>query len=324
VSGTDRAARVLVTGGAGFIGSHCVDALLRKGWHVRVLDDFSSGVRNNLPLHDRLETVEADICDANAVGQAVLECQAVLHLAAQVSVAASIDAPVTSARTNIAGFLNVLDATRRAQVQRFVFASSAAVYGDAGVLPLDENSPTLPISPYGLEKLVNEQYAALYGQLYGMDTLGMRFFNVFGPRQNPRSPYAGVISKFVDAASRGEALMIRGSGAQTRDFVYVGDIAKICVAALRSTDRGVVAVGTGRSTRVIDLARAVGQAVGRVPTIQHVDALPGDIEHSAMTALLAAKMLGGAAFMPLDDGLRALVRSLADSSALVANLPHDD
>ena len=189
--------RVLVTGGASFIGSHSVETVLESGADVVVFDDFSSGRRDNLCAHARLEIVEGDVRDRSAVSSAMLGCTHVLNLAAQVSVSASIEDPGASAERNIVGFANVLDCARRHGVQRVVFASSAAVYGEPRALPLSEQSPTAPMSPYGLEKLVNEQQAALFEKLFGVSTLALRYFNVYGPGQDPRSQYAGVISRFA-------------------------------------------------------------------------------------------------------------------------------
>ena len=216
---------VLVTGGAGFIGSHSVDRLLESGARVRVFDNFSSGRRENLTPHPLLEIMVGDIRDRAAVADALAGITHVLHLAAQVSVATSMEAPLASADVNVGGFLNVLDAARAHRVQRMVYASSAAVYGVPARLPLHEEDPMLPLSPYGLEKSINDQYAALYREIYSQSSLGMRFFNVFGPRQDPSSPYSGVISLFVRRLREGQPLTVNGDGLQTRDFIFVGDVA---------------------------------------------------------------------------------------------------
>ncbi len=182
---------VLITGGAGFIGSHTVGALLEGGATVRVLDNLSAGKRQNLPAHKKLELQVGDIRNIRDVATAMQGVTHVLHLAAQVSVQASVEDPPTSCTQNISGFVNVLNAARVHKVKRFAYASSAAVYGIPAHLPLSEESPVQPISPYGLEKSVNDQYATLFHSLYGFSSLGLRYFNVFGPRQDPKSPYAG-------------------------------------------------------------------------------------------------------------------------------------
>ena len=246
---------VLITGGAGFIGSHTARMLLASGCRVRVLDNLSSGSLGNLDpqamADGRLLFREGDVRDAEAVHSAVAGCDAVLHLAAQVSVHRSVADPLASAANNITGFLTVLDAVRRSGIRRFVYASSAAVFGEGPELPVSEASETGPVSPYGLEKLVNEQYAGLYQALYGVSSLGIRYFNVYGPLQDPDSPYAGVISKFAAALSAGRPLRVFGDGRQTRDFVYVGDVAQANVQALSSGLAGVLNLGTGQSVSLL-------------------------------------------------------------------------
>jgi UDP-glucose 4-epimerase len=304
---------VLVTGGAGFIGSHSVDALLAGGARVRVLDNLSAGHRDHLPADSAaLDFVAADIRDRAAVDASLAGVDAVLHLAAQVSVQASVANPVESASHNVAGFLNVLDGARAAGVRRVVYASSAAVYGTPRVLPLDEGAPTAPISPYGLEKLIDDQYAALYAMLYGLAPLGLRYFNVYGPRQDPRSPYAGVISKFVDGALAGTGVRVFGDGLQTRDFVYVGDVAHANVAALRASATGVINVGTGASVTLLALLDALATAVGASAPIArcHEPAAAGDIRDSAMDPTRLHAALGVRAATSLAEGLGALVKAV--------------
>lgn len=298
---------VLVTGGAGFIGSHSVEALLADGARVTVLDNFSSGKRANLPRHAEIRVIEGDIRDAQAVRQAVSEATHVLHLAAQVSVRASVEQPVDSAGHNIAGFLNVLDAARRRGDVRVVYASSAAVYGAPKNLPLDESSPCAPTSPYGLEKYVNDQYAAMFRELYAASILGLRYFNVYGPRQDPASPYAGVISRFADRITQNEPLTVFGDGEQTRDFVFVKDVARANVAALRSTEGGVVNVGTGTSVTLLQLIEALGECAGRVPKVKFEAPAAGDIRHSAMRPERILSVLGFVPQASLREGLATLV-----------------
>ncbi|RPI41995.1 MAG: NAD-dependent epimerase/dehydratase family protein [Betaproteobacteria bacterium] len=298
---------VLVTGGAGFIGSHSVEALLEAGAEVTVLDNFSAGKRSNLPADAKLRVVEGDIRDTTSVERAMMGVDRILHLAAQVSVRASVDEPVLSASHNVTGFLNVANAARRSGALRFVYASSAAVYGAPHALPLDEESVCEPLSPYGLEKLVNDQYAALFGQLYGTSTLGLRYFNVYGPRQDPASPYAGVISRFASRLAGDEPLKVFGDGQQTRDFIFVKDVARANVAALRSTFNGVLNVGTGSSVSLLELIETLGACAGRTPVVHFDPPAPGDIRHSAMRPNRIREALGFVAKTKLRDGLRTLV-----------------
>jgi UDP-glucose 4-epimerase len=299
---------VLVTGGAGFIGSHSADALLAAGARVTVLDNFSNGKRGNLPKkHAALDIIEADIRDTAALAKALAGVSHVLHLAAQVSVQASVADPVNSCHNNVVGFLNVLDAARRADVKRLVYASSAAVYGTPQSLPLDESSPVGPISPYGLEKCIDDQYAALYASLYGFSAMGMRYFNVYGPRQDPRSPYAGVISKFVDAVNAGAPVRIFGDGGQTRDFVFVKDIACMNLRALSSDATGVCNIGTGTSVTLIEMVDALAAAAGKNIVRRFEPPAAGDIRESAMSPRRLLALFGEKPSTPLVEGLRQLL-----------------
>lgn len=297
---------VLVTGGAGFIGSHTVDRLLETGTRVRVLDNFSSGKRENLSPHPFLEVVSGDIRDRKAVELAMSGISHVLHLAAQVSVAASMDDPLASAEVNISGFLNVLDAARRQGAQRFVYASSAAVYGMPAKLRLQEEDPSLPISPYGLEKSVNDQYAHLYQEIYGFSCLGQRYFNVFGPRQDPSSPYSGVISIFARCLREGRPLMVHGDGLQTRDFIYVGDVAAANVLALNSEQGGACNVATGKEVTLLQMVEALGAVAGVPAEVRFGPARAGDIRHSSADNHRLVKDIGLATFTDLQDGLARL------------------
>ncbi|MGQ9850199.1 MAG: NAD-dependent epimerase/dehydratase family protein [Aggregatilineaceae bacterium] len=307
---------VLITGGAGFIGSHTAKLLLAHGLHVTVLDNLSNGSRENLPLHSRLRLVVGDITDPAAVATALEGADCVLHLAAQVSVAASIEDPIRSCRDNLLGFITVLDSARRAGIQRFVYASSAAVYGQPVKLPLNEASSTAPTSPYGLEKLVNEQYAALYRKLHDLSLLGLRYFNVYGPGQDPKSPYSGVISEFVDRLRTGRPLIVHGDGLQTRDFVYVGDVATINLAALTGTAEGILNVGTGNSCTLLELIATLSRVTGITPQLSYAPARKGDIRHSAMSTTRLNQALGVVPSTPLEEGLSALWQHLESSSCV--------
>lgn len=284
--------KVLVTGGAGFIGSHSVERLLAAGCRVRVLDNFSSGRLDNLPTHPALEVRTGDVRNVPDVESALQGITHVLHLAAQVSVQASVEHPASSFAHNAQGFMNVLDAARRAQVTRLVYASSAAVYGHTAEVAVTEATPPRPLSPYGLEKLLNDQYAALFRDLYGFSSIGLRYFNVYGPRQDPASPYAGVISRFAYLAIRGEPLAVYGDGRQTRDFVYVGDVAEVNFRALSCSADGILNVGTGHSISLLGLIDALSESVGRPLEVTHLPERKGDIRHSATSVARLERELG--------------------------------
>lgn len=300
--------KVLVTGGAGFIGSHTVEALLTSGVAVRVLDDLSCGRRENLPsAHPRLEFIEGDIRDVDAVKAAMQDVSHCLHLAAQVSVTRSLEYPRASAERNVLGFVTVLESARAAGVERFVYASSAAVYGDPETLPLTEAAGLKPLSPYGLEKLINERYADLYERVHGLPSMGLRYFNVFGPRQDPTSPYAGVIALFIERVRSGRALRVFGNGLQTRDFIFVRDVARANLAALEAQATGVCNVATGCSMSLLGLIEAVGQVYGEQPDIEFLPPRDGDIKQSAADTSRMHKLLGVDARIELLDGLRTLL-----------------
>ena len=305
---------VLVTGGAGFIGSHTIEALLFSGWSVRVLDNFSSGKRSNLPrAQDGLEVLEGDIRDYPTVLAAMTGMDACLHLAAQVSVSASIDDPPQSSLHNIVGFLHVMQAARARQITRVVYASSVAVFGDSTQLPLVETTERRPISPYGLEKRINEDYADLYHRLYGMHTLGLRYFNVYGPRQDPNTPYAGVIARFVSDLGYGKPLTVYGDGHQSRDFIFVKDVAQANLHALTSTADGVINVGTGKSINLLELISTLEQVTGHRTTIDFRPFRKGDVRHSSGDASRMSQVLGYIPEWTLGDGLRELIAATASS-----------
>ncbi|TDV59254.1 NAD-dependent epimerase/dehydratase family protein [Pseudomonas sp. LP_7_YM] len=277
-------APVLITGGAGFIGSHLVDALLAKGYAVRVLDDLSAGKRSNLPLDNPgVELIEGDVADAALVAQAARGCQAVAHLAAVASVQASVDDPVKTHQSNFIGTLNVCEAMRQAGIKRVVFASSAAVYGNNGEgEAITEDTPKAPLTPYASDKLASEHYLDFYRRQHGLEPVIFRFFNIFGPRQDPSSPYSGVISIFAERAEKGLPISIFGDGEQTRDFFYVEDLVDIVVQGfeLPVVDEGAVNVGLNATTSLNELLAAFGSVVGKLPPVTHLPARSGDIKHS--------------------------------------------
>ena len=300
--------KVLVTGGAGFIGSHTVDLLLAENIPVRVLDNLSSGHRSNLPdSHPLLEFVEGDITDRDTVKEVMQGVSHCLHLAAQVSVEASIEDPVNSAMQNIIGFVNIQDTAQNEGIERLVFASSAAIYGEPNEIPLPEDTQKLQLSPYGLEKQVNEEYADLYRRVSGFSSLGLRFFNVYGPRQDPKSPYAGVIALFVDRVSQGKSLSIYGDGQQTRDFIYVKDVARAIVAALTCQFSGACNIATGRQITLLELIEVLSAITGNQCEVSFESARDGDIRHSLANIERMHQELGISAQTTIEQGLTQLL-----------------
>lgn len=302
-------ASVLVTGGAGFIGSHTVEALLAAGVaRVTVLDNLSAGKRERLPESPRLRFVRGDIRSQEDVQAALDGVTHVVHLAAQVSVPLSIENPAYSADNNVAGFLNVLDYARHAGVERLVYASSAAVYGDPVQLPLDEQAPTRPMSPYGLEKLIDDQYADLYRRLHGLSSMGLRYFNVYGPGQDPASSYSGVISKFLEAIAAGRALTVYGDGGQTRDFVYVKDVARVNVQALFSGQTGVCNVATAESISLLQVIEILSRLCGHAVPVDFLPAKAGDIRYSSTLTGCLRQLFPGFQPTRFEAGMAALVK----------------
>lgn len=275
---------ILITGGAGFIGSHLVDALLAQGYGVRVLDDLSTGKRNNLPLDNpRLELIEGDVADAALVARAAAGCGAVVHLAAVASVQASVENPAKTHQSNFIGTLNVCEAMRVAGIKRVLFASSAAVYGNNGEgESIVEDTPKAPLTPYAVDKLAGEQYLDFYRRQHGLEPVVFRFFNIFGPRQDPSSPYSGVISIFSERAQKGLPITVFGDGEQTRDFVYVADLVAVMVQALEKpqVEEGAINVGLNQATSLKQLLAALESVLGSLPAVSHGPARSGDIRHS--------------------------------------------
>ncbi|HAL67166.1 MAG TPA: NAD-dependent dehydratase [Pseudomonas sp.] len=277
-------APILITGGAGFIGSHLSDALLARGYAVRIVDDLSTGKRDNLQLgHPLLELVEGDVADAELVQRAAAGCQAVVHLAAVASVQASVDDPVRTHQSNFIGTLNVCEAMRVNGVRRVLFASSAAVYGNNGEgQSIAEDTPKAPLTPYAVDKLASEQYLDFYRRQHGLEPVIFRFFNIFGPRQDPSSPYSGVISIFSERALQGQPITVFGDGEQTRDFLYVGDLVQVMVQALEQAqvEEGAVNIGLNQATSLNQMLAALQQVVGSLPAVSYTTPRSGDIRHS--------------------------------------------
>jgi len=305
----------LVTGGCGFIGSHLCDALTAAGHRLRILDDLSTGKRANAPA--AAEFRAGDVGDPAAVDAAMAGVDGCFHLAAIASVARSNEDWRGTHRANQTGAVNVFEAARRAQGGTpvpVVYASSAAVYGDDAAVPLAETAATRPLTAYGADKLGCELHARVAGVVHGVPTVGLRFFNVYGPRQDPRSPYSGVISIFAARIRRGEPVDVHGDGQQVRDFVYVADVVRFLVAAMAAAavEPRVFNVCTGRQTSVNDLAALLGDIAGRPPVLRHGPARAGDIRVSLGDPAAAAAGLGLTAQTTVRDGLARTLDSLAE------------
>jgi UDP-glucose 4-epimerase len=303
--------RAVVTGGAGFIGSHVADRLLEAGTEVVVVDDLSTGRRENVPAGAELR--EADVRDAGAMREllAVTRPDAVVHLAARASVTRSVADPEEDGAVNVGGTVALLEAAHRAGVARFVYVSTGgALYGEADEIPTPEDAPIRPLSPYGTSKWAGEAYCDLYARLHGAGTLTLRLANVYGPRQDPHGE-AGVIAIFCDRLRAGQRPTVFGDGLQTRDYVYVGDVAGATVAALESTATGALNVGSGTEATVLDLVEALRALAGGSDfEPEYAPPRPGEARRSCLDPARAAAALGWRAETPLADGLRATLDSL--------------
>ncbi len=298
-------ANYLVTGGAGFIGSHLAEELVRRGERVRVVDNLSTGKRDNLAHVPGVELQVGDLADLEVARRAAAGMDIVLHEAAIPSVPRSVSDPVTSNRANIDATLNILVAARDAGVQRLVYAGSSSAYGDTPTLPKHEGMPPSPLSPYALQKLVGEQYAAMFTALYGLETVTTRYFNVFGPRQDPSSPYSGVISLFISALVDGRQATIFGDGEQTRDFTYVANVVD---GVLRAAQAGGVAgktinVATSGRITLNTLYTTLCELTGSKAAPAYGTARPGDVRHSQADITRARQLLGYEPIVALREGL---------------------
>jgi UDP-glucose 4-epimerase len=297
----------LVTGGAGFIGSHLVQELVRRGHSVRVVDNFSSGLRENVPAG--VELIDGDVADAAIAKRAVEGCAIVLHQAARPSVPRSVQDPSGSNRANVSATVELLVAARDAGVKRLVFAGSSSVYGNAAALPKREDMTPEPLTPYALQKLVSEQYCQLFTRLYGFETVTTRYFNVFGPRQQPGSPYSGVISLFIEALSQGRAPMVLGDGQQTRDFTYVGDVVNGVLSAAEAPGVAgeVINVAVGGRISLLDLINTINRILGTAIAPTFGPAREGDVRDSQADIAKAQRLLGFAPSVSFEEGLRRTV-----------------
>jgi UDP-glucose 4-epimerase len=313
-------ARYLITGGGGFVGSNLTEALLRDGQAVRVLDDFSTGRRENLADTEEwigagggeYELREGDIRDAGTCRGAMRDVDYVLHEAAIPSVPRSVRDPVTTNRVNVEGTLNLLQAAHEAGVKRFVSASSSSLYGESETLPKIETMPPAPISPYGLQKLTAELYCALYYRLYGLPTVALRYFNVFGPRQDPSSDYSAVIPRFITAVRDGLRPTIYGDGEQSRDFTFVGNVIRANLLACRAGDGALgraFNIGCGERITLNELVGVIGKLVGREIAPEYADPRPGDIRHSLASIDAAREHLGFESEVDLIEGLKRTIEA---------------
>jgi len=305
----------LVTGGAGFIGSHLVEELRRRGETVRVADNFYSGLRSNVP--EGVELVEGDLADPVVAAMAVKNVDYVLHQAAIPSVGKSVLDPVRSHRANVDGTLNVLMAARDNKVKRLVFAGSSSEYGDSLTLPKHEAMPVNPKSPYALQKVVGEEYCRLFTELYGLETVSIRYFNVFGPRQQPNSPYSGVISLFIKALAAGESPIVLGDGQQTRDFTYIANVVdgvlRACTAPKASGEA--INVATGGRVSLLELLETLNRLMGTSIAPTFGPARDGDVRDSQAAIEKAKHLLGFTPTVLLEEGLRRTIDASTAGSA---------
>lgn len=310
-------ARYTVTGGAGFIGSHLSEELLRRGHEVRVVDNFSTGKRGNVEAAARaagrsladIELVEGDLADLEVARRAASGADYVLHQAAIPSVPRSVKDPIASNRANIDATLNMLVAARDAGVKRLVFAGSSSEYGDTPTLPKHEEMPTNPLSPYALQKVVGEEYLRLFTKLYGLETVSIRYFNVFGPRQDPGSPYSGVISLFIKWLIAGERPTIHGDGGQTRDFTYVANVVDGVLRACEAPGASGQAINVATEGRVSlnELLRALQGIIGTDLEAIYGPGRVGDVRDSQASIAKARRLLGYEPIVPFEEGLRRTV-----------------
>lgn len=309
--------RALVTGGAGFIGSNLAEALLERGCDVTVLDNLSTGFAEHVPAGAKL--VEGDISDLDTVRGAVAGAEAVFHQAASRAVLRSVDDPIATDRVNTLGTLNVLLAARDEGVRRVILASSSSVYGGVAVLPTPEDAPLRPKSPYAVSKLAGEEYARVFSELYGLETVALRYFNVFGPRQRPDSAYAAVIPLFIEALSRRERPTVHGDGEQFRDFTYIDSVVEANLLAMEADATTVSGraynIARGDRSSLLELLAKLGAILGVTPEPVFTDPRPGDVRQSCADLTAARRDLGFDPAVDLTEGLRRTVAWFAARSA---------
>jgi UDP-glucose 4-epimerase len=307
----------LVTGGAGFIGSHLVDRLVDEGFRVRVLDDFSSGRASNLARSaENAELLRGDLCDPVLLARALEKVEIVFHQAAVPSVPRSVAEPVRTNQVNVSGTLALLEAARHAGVRRVVFAASSSAYGNTEELPKHEGMRPTPESPYALQKLVGEQYCRLYHGLYGLETVALRYFNVYGPRQNPESEYAAVVPRFVTMCLAGRRPIVYGDGEQTRDFTFVGDAVEANLLAAKSTPAvgQVMNIAGGRRISLNELLREINAIAGTALAPIYESPRAGDVRHSLASLARSEELLGYRPRTSLREGLAATIQSFRETA----------
>jgi nucleoside-diphosphate-sugar epimerase len=318
-------AHYLVTGGAGFIGSHLCDELVRRGETVRVVDSLITGKRQNLAHLPQVEFIEGDLASLDVAKRAVNGIDFVLHQAAIPSVPRSVDDPITSNRANVDASLNLLVAARDAGVRRVVYAGSSSAYGNSATLPKVETMATAPLSPYALQKLVAEQYGQMFTSLYGLETVTTRYFNVFGPRQDPSSPYSGVISLFISALCEGKRPTIYGDGEQTRDFTYVANVVDGVLRASQAPGASgeVINVATSGRISLNQLFRTIRDLVGGTVEPVYQEPRAGDVRDSQADISKARRLLGYEPTVSFEQGLKATVEWYRASQTAVASQARD-
>jgi len=311
-------ANALVTGGAGFIGSNLTEALLQRGHFVRVLDDFSTGKRENLifnKVYSSLEIIEGDIRDLSTCQKATKGTEYLFHQAALPSVQRSIEDPETSNAVNVGGTLNILLAARDEKVKRVIYASSSSIYGDTPTLPKHEEMPPNPLSPYALQKYIGEQYCRLFCQLYGLDTVSLRYFNIFGPKQDPNSLYSAVIPKFIDALLHDHSPIIFGDGEQSRDFTYIENVVQANLLAISANNLhgGAINIACGKRTSLNRLLNILKEIVGSKLSPIYEDPRQGDVEHSLADICKGKEILNYKPTVGIEIGLKKTVDFFGDN-----------
>jgi UDP-glucose 4-epimerase len=310
----------LVTGGAGFIGSHLVERLLADGVRVRVFDNFSTGSRTNLGFAPRfrrqLEVIRGDVRNLPVLLRAARGAKVIYHQAAMRSVPRSVKDPLGANENNVTGTLHVFEAARRCKVPRVVYASSSSVYGDQPELPKREDQPPAPVSPYAVSKAAGEQYAAAWTRLYGVETVGLRYFNVFGPRQDPKSQYAAVIARFIQWGLRGQPLEVHGDGTQSRDFTYIDNVVEANVLAGKAPGAAgeVFNIGCGDRVSLLDIVARLEALLGKKLERRHTPSRAGDVPHTLADVSKAKRLMGYSPLVGFDEGFRRTVEYFKSSS----------
>lgn len=305
--------RFLVTGGAGFIGSHIVRRLVSDSARVRVVDDLSTGQTARLDdLRGSIEFIKGDLADGHICDAVVKGVDYVLHQAAIPSVQRSVKNPVGTNRANVTATLNLLESCRKAGVRRVIYAASSSAYGDTEILPKTEEMRPNPLSPYALQKLVGERYCKLYHDLYGLETISLRYFNVFGPAQDPHSQYSAVVPKFISALLAKESITVYGDGEQSRDFTYVDNVVEANLLAIQAkgTTGPVINIGAGERTSLNALIDILERTIGIKAEVRYEAPRPGDVRHSLADITLARRLLGYEPKVRVEDGLRRTVDAM--------------